>query len=193
VPPLGSITPGQLREDVWNRLLLHRVAAYPTPPHGHHPNFVGVEQATARLLGLEQYRVARTLLVGPDQVLKSLRRQALAAGKTLILPHPDRSHVYLKVEGVHPRRLQRIREVRQLGTPIRLEEVVIDLVVIGCVAVDERLGWLGKGYGFPPPSLEVVTPWATLAHPLMVFPQLPVTPERYLNLVVTPDETLVRP
>ncbi|MEN2981389.1 MAG: hypothetical protein ABDH20_01930, partial [Thermus sp.] len=46
-------------------------------------------------------------------------------------------------------------------------------------------GWVGKGYGFPQAWLRVGAPFATLAHPLMVYPRLPVTPERRVDLIAT--------
>jgi len=38
----------------------------------------------------------------------------------------------------------------------------------------------------------VEAPFATLAHPLMVYPELPVEPERRVDLIATPQR-LIRP
>jgi 5-formyltetrahydrofolate cyclo-ligase len=51
---------------------------------------------------------------------------------------------------------------------------------------------VGKGYGFPQAWLKVEAPFATLAHPLMVYPELPVEPERRVDLIATPQR-LIRP
>jgi 5-formyltetrahydrofolate cyclo-ligase len=161
------MTPGQVREMVWAALVQNRAAAYPTPPHGHHPNFVGASRAAERLMGLKLWQLATVVLAGPDQVLKPLRQAALRSGKTVIMPHPDRAGKYLSLEGLLPHQLKRVREIAQLAKPVELVGTAIDLVLVGSVAVDEQRGWIGKGYGFPYLGLEVAAPWATLAHTLM--------------------------
>ena len=92
------MTIGQLREEVWNTLSLQRIATYPTPPHGHHPNFVGASRAAERLMELKVYLDAKVILAGPDQVLKPIREAAMKSGKKLILPHPDKAGQYLLLD-----------------------------------------------------------------------------------------------
>ncbi|AEV15091.1 5-formyltetrahydrofolate cyclo-ligase [Thermus sp. CCB_US3_UF1] len=186
------MTLGELREEVWNALARHGLALHPTPPHGHHPNFLGGRRAAERLLATPEFLGARLLLVGMDAVLKPLREEALRRGKALLLPHPDRPGEFLLLKDLDPRRLKRVREAYRFGVKAPLEGQPIDLVLIGAVAVDEEGGWVGKGYGFPQAWLRVAAPFATLAHPLMVYPRLPVTPERRVDLIATP-ERLIRP
>ncbi|RDI96620.1 5-formyltetrahydrofolate cyclo-ligase [Meiothermus sp. QL-1] len=181
---------GEVREMVWNALARHQAALYPTPPHGHHPNFVGARRAAERLMALPLWQEARVVLAGPDQVLKPLREAAMQAGKMVILPHPDRAGQYLSLAGLSPSQLRRVREAARLGQPVELAQVPIDLVLVGSVAVDEERGWLGKGYGFPPKNLEVPAPWATLAHTLMLFEKLPCPAERRVDLIATPHRVL---
>lgn len=184
------MTQGELRERVWNNLSARRIATYPTPPHGHHPNFVGSAKATERLLAHPVYQRALAVMVGPDQVLKAVREDAMRSGRVLIMPHPDKSGQFLQLQGVQPQQLKRVRDVAYLGRPVLLSETAIDLVLVGCVAVDKQRGWIGKGYGFPNAQLQVAAPWATLAHPGMLFEKLAAPPERCLDLVFTPLETL---
>ncbi len=186
------MTVGALRERVWNALAFHRAVAYPTPPHGHHPNFVGARRAAERLMAHPAWVRAEVVLAGPDQVLKPLREAALRAGKRLILPHPDRAGRYLLLDGVPPGALRRVREAAKYGQPVALEALPVDLVLVGSVAVDQAFGWVGKGYGFPQKRLEVGAPWATLVHPLQLMPELPVPPERRIDLIATPYELLER-
>ena len=68
--------------------------------------------------------------------------------------------------------------------------ILEDDVLIGAVAVDEEGGWVGKGYGFPQAWFRVEAPFATLAHPVMVYPRLPVPPERRVHLIATPQRLL---
>lgn len=177
---------------IWNALSQNRAAAYPTPPHGHHPNFVGASRAAERLLQTEVYLRANLILAGPDQVLKPLREAAMKSGKPLIMPHPDKAGSYLLLEGVHPTQLKRVRDAARLGKPIDLRQTTLDLVLVGAVAVDEQLGWIGKGYGFPYKDLQSAAPWATLAHTLMIFDELPCEPERQLDLIATPHQVMTR-
>lgn len=187
-----DFTQGAVREMVWNALSQNRVAVYPTPPHGHHPNFVGASRATERLLNHEVFLKAHTVLAGPEQVLKPLREAVMKSGRKLIMPHPDKAGNYLSLEGLVPAQLKRVRDIAQLGKPVELSEIAIDLVLVGCVAVDEQLNWLGKGYGFPYRGLEVAAPWATLAHTIMTFEVLPCEAERRLELVATPHQIMTR-
>lgn len=182
---------GALREEVWNALARYDLALHPTPPHGHHPNFKGAKRAAERLISTPEFQGTRTILVGMDAVLKPLREAALKAGKALILPHPDRAGEFLQVAGLNPKKLFRVREVSRYGQRVELEASRIDLVLIGAVAVDEEGGWVGKGYGFPQAWLQVEAPFATLAHPVMIYPRLPVR-ERTVQLIATPQR-LIRP
>ncbi len=127
-----------------------------------------------------------------DAVLKPLREEALRQGKALILPHPDRPGEFVLLKDLDPRRLKRVREAYRYGVRVDLKGQPIDLVLIGAVAVDEEGGWVGKGYGFPQGWLAVEAPFATLAHALMVYPKLPVEPERRVDLIATPQR-LIRP
>lgn len=187
-----DFTQGAVREMVWNALSQNRAAVYPTPPHGHYPNFVGASRAAERLLSHEVYLKAHTILAGPDQVLKPLREAAMKAGKKLILPHPDKAGKYLSLEGLLPAQLKRVRDVAQLGKPLELTDTAIDLVLVGSVAVDEQLNWLGKGYGFPYKNLEIAAPWVTLAHTIMIFDLLPCEAERRVELIATPHQIMMR-
>lgn len=184
------MTQGEVRELVWSALAQHRAATYPTPPHGHHPNFVGASRAAERLMGLKLWQLATVVLAGPDQVLKPLREAALKSGKVVLMPHPDKAGQYLSLEGLMPHQLKRVREVAQLGKPIELSQTAIDLVLVGSVALDEQRNWIGKGYGFPYKGLQVAAPWATLAHTLMIFDKLPCPPERKVDLVATPYQVI---
>jgi len=179
-----------MREMVWGALAQNRIATYPTPPHGHHPNFVGASRAAERLMGLNLWQLATVLLAGPDQVLKPLREAALKSGKMVVMPHPDKARKYLSLEGLLPHQLKRVREIAQLGRPVELGHTTIDLVLVGSVAVDEQRGWIGKGYGFPYKDLQVAAPWATLAHTQMVFDELPCEPERKVDLIATPHQVI---
>ena len=58
------MTLGELREEVWNALARFGLALHPTPPHGHHPNFLGARRAAERLLKTPEFQGARRVLTG---------------------------------------------------------------------------------------------------------------------------------
>lgn len=184
------MTAGAVREQVWNMLAQRRIATYPTPPHGHHPNFVGSGRAAQQLLDQPVFARALTVLVGPEQVLKPVREAVLRSGRQLLMPHPDRSSQMLSLQNVAPSAIVRVRDAVRYGQVIDPTQLAIDLVVVGCVAVDRQGGWLGKGYGFPQNNPVLTAPWATLAHPAMVFDQLPAPPEHKVRLIATPLDCL---
>lgn len=185
------MTAGALREQVWNTLAQRRIATYPTPPHGHHPNFVGSGRAAQQLVDHPVFSRALTVLVGPEQVLKPVREAVLRSGRCLLMPHPDRGGQILQLQNLAPSAIQRVRDVVRYGQLVDQTLIAVDLVVVGCVAVDRLGGWLGKGYGFPQNNPLLTAPWATLAHPAMVFDQLPLNPEKLVQLIATPLECLV--
>lgn len=180
------MSPGELREQVWDLLSSQRVAIYPTPPHGHHPNFVAVARAAARLEQLPVFRESAIVLAGLDHVLRSLRTAALRSGKVLFVPHPDRSGIFIRLEGPSPLSARRVRDLTRYGSLVKAGEFQPDLVLVGSVAVDLQGGRIGKGYGFPPARIWSPAPWATLVHPLQVFETLPAEPENQLQWLATP-------
>ena len=76
------------RQWVWDRLGAEGVARFPFPPHGRIPNFVGAEQAAARLLDIEPWKSATAIKVNPDSPQRPLRAEALRRGITVFVPTP---------------------------------------------------------------------------------------------------------
>lgn len=167
--------------------MTQRVAAYPTPPHGHHPNFLGVAQAAARIEQLSAFREAGTVLAGLDQVLHALRRAALVEGKLLLVPHPDRAGIFISLQGPAPLAARRVRDLARYGSLLKTGEFEPDLVLVGSVAVDGQGRRIGKGYGFPPRELWTPAPWATLVHPIQLYETLPVEAENWVRWIATPE------
>lgn len=50
------------------------------------PAFPGIEAASSAAAATEMFQAARTLFVTPDNAMQPLRRLALAAGKTIVMP-----------------------------------------------------------------------------------------------------------
>jgi 5-formyltetrahydrofolate cyclo-ligase len=167
---MSDKTPGQLRDEVWTSLMRAKVAAYPLPAFGHHPNFQGAGEAASRLLA---FLLARgwlhpgdTVFSYPDYVLKPLRKGALEAGVDLVVPakHPDGWRL-LAAGRVNPAKAASIAGAERWGEAIA-EPPPCRLAFIACVAVDGRGFVLGKGYGF---SLGLNLPAVSIVHPLQVL------------------------
>lgn len=178
--------PGAHREAIWTRLLRERACAYPLPPHGHHPNFIGAAQAARSLLSHPEVARHRTLIVGGDRVLYPLRKLALEAGLTLYVPHQTREGWYWRL--TDPVGAQ-LRAMARVGEP-RLHPEGAQAAVLACVAVDRAGGRLGKGFGWGARGLGLGLPEYTLAHPLMLADALPCPPDSRVRLIGLPGRVL---
>ncbi|WP_407539373.1 5-formyltetrahydrofolate cyclo-ligase [Deinococcus radiomollis] len=173
------------RDQVWAELLRERVAVYPLPPHGHHPNFVGAKEAATALLAHPQVQAHRCLIVGAERVLYPLRKQALAAGVTLYLPDQKREGWYFRVTDPAGADLKRSRE---LGEP-KLKPERATAAVLACVAVGRAGGRLSKGFGWGHSGLpEFGLPTYTVAHRRMLKDPLPCPPDSWVRLIGLPGE-----
>ena len=130
------------------------VARFPKP-RNRIPNFVGAEAAAAALADTDEWRAARVLKANPDSPQWPVRTRALEDGKVVYMAVPrlaEADPFFLLDPESSPTPPQgeldqgRGRSASTIGID-DLEPV--DLVVTGCVAVDERDGArLGKGGGF---------------------------------------------
>ncbi|WP_424949578.1 5-formyltetrahydrofolate cyclo-ligase [Deinococcus sp.] len=180
-------TAGATRTALWNDLLRERAAAYPLPPHGHHPNFVGAKQAAAALLAHPQLQAHACLIVGAERVLYPFRKGALAAGVVLYLPDQKRGGWYFRVDNLAGADLKRSREV---GEP-SLRPQGATAAVLACVAAGRDGGRLSKGFGWGSRGLpEFGLPTYTLAHRRMLLETLPCPPDSWVQLIGLPGEVI---
>ncbi|UBV42256.1 5-formyltetrahydrofolate cyclo-ligase [Deinococcus taeanensis] len=176
-----TLTPGALREQVWNDLLARRACAYPTPPHGHCPNFTHARRAATHLLAHPAVAALHTLIVGPERALLPLRQQALKAGKVLYVPHQKKAGWYWRVTAPAGARLSALPDH---GEAV-LRPVGAQAAVLACVVVDRRGQRLGKGFGWGARGLPEALPSFTLAHPLMLRDVLPCPADSTVTLIGT--------
>lgn len=195
-----------VREKIWG--LLARAGASPPDVHGYIPDFVGAEQAAARLAELDAWRRARVVMANPDRAQLPVRIRALREGKLLYMAVPRlaaREPFYL----LDPAILSLPFEDAATGAgaadtaPLvgTHEMRPVDLVVCGSVAVDRRGIRIGKGAGYS--DIEVallaeaglVSPGTTIVttvHQLQVSDDdLPEAEHDFgVDVIVTPAATI---
>lgn len=199
-----------LRNEVWG--MLEAQAAAVGAPWGHIPNFVGAEEAAARLAELPIWTAARVVKCNPDMAQAPVRRRALEAGKRLYMPVPAlvqaKPFVRLDPDDLRARGISfaeasiHTRAV-EVGQHVDFEEMErVDLVVTGCVAVTRQGGRTGKGAGFADLELGIMraygivtadTPIITTVHPLQIVDDDRVVMQPHdsaLHWIITPDEVI---
>jgi 5-formyltetrahydrofolate cyclo-ligase len=198
----------RLRDEVWAALRTAKAARFPGA-EGRIPNFVGAEAAAERLREVPAWQGAHTVKANPDSPQWRVRQRALEDGKTLFMAVPrlaEPKPFFLldpdRLTG-SPRQATSIRGASNAGVPVDVSELrAVDLVVAGCVAVDESGARLGKGGGFSDLELAVATEAGligqstvvvTTVHELQVRPagEIPtVGHDVHVDVVVTPERVI---
>jgi 5-formyltetrahydrofolate cyclo-ligase len=143
-----------LRERVWADLDQPGIARFPKPAN-RIPNFVGAEAAARLLAETDEWMAATTLKSNPDSPQWPVRQRALLDGKVVYMAVPrlaTRDPFFL-LDPEHladdPRTASSIKGAARSARTVGVDELEpVDLVVTGCVAVDESGARLGKGGGF---------------------------------------------
>ncbi|XP_032468195.1 methenyltetrahydrofolate synthase domain-containing protein isoform X4 [Phocoena sinus] len=132
------------------------LADFPRPVHHRIPNFKGASRAAEHFPRLQAFKMARTIKVNPDAPQKNARFLVLNSKKTLLVPTPRlRTGLFNKITPPPGATKDVLRKcatsqgVKNYSTPVGLDSrVLVDLVVVGSVAVSEK-GWrIGKGEGY---------------------------------------------
>lgn len=190
------------REKVW--ALLEREGAAPPGVHGHIPDFVGAEQAAARLAELDVWQRAWVVKANPDQAQLSVRQRALQEGKLLYMAVP-RLATHKPFYRLDPATLNvafndaaTSRGAAEAAPLIGPDEMrPVDLVVCGSVAVNRQGVRVGKGAGYSDIEVALLTeagligPETTIVttvHQLQVVEsELPETEHDFsVDVIVTP-------
>lgn len=194
-----------IRLSVWKAMEEARVGRFPLPLIGRIPNFQGAEQAAHRVAGLEVYRKAQTVKVNPDSPQLPLRAQVLKDGKTLLVPTPrlKAGFVQVRPEWVPPgeeRRAASLSRIREYGRELPLSELpIVDLIVVGSVAVHRDGRRLGKGEGYADREYAILrelgnspVPVITTVHSIQVVEEeIPFEPfDLSVDWIVTEREAI---
>ncbi|XP_058901089.1 methenyltetrahydrofolate synthase domain-containing protein isoform X2 [Kogia breviceps] len=154
--PRAGVSKQDVRGQVWDCMEARNVADFPRPVHHRIPNFKGSSLACQNIEALEVFARAREVKVDPDKPLEGVRLLALQSKKTLLVPTPRlRTGLFNKITPPPGATKDILRKcatsqgVRNYSTPVGLDSrVLVDLVVVGSVAVSEQ-GWrIGKGEGY---------------------------------------------
>ncbi|XP_033075125.1 methenyltetrahydrofolate synthase domain-containing protein isoform X6 [Trachypithecus francoisi] len=154
--PRRGVSKQDIREQIWDHMESQNLADFPRPVHHRIPNFKGASHAAEQLPRLQAFKTARTIKVNPDAPQKNARFFVLESKKTLLVPTPRlRTGLFNKIAPPPGATKDILRKcatsqgVRNCSVPIGLDSrVLVDLVVVGSVAVSEK-GWrIGKGEGY---------------------------------------------
>lgn len=198
----------ELRSEVWSAMEEASVDRFPGA-QGRIPNFVGAEDAAELLRGTDEWAGADTLKANPDSPQWPVRQRALEDGKVVYMAVPrlagPEPFLLLDPERVQdsPRKASSIKGAARSARKVAVDALdPVELVVVGCVAVDERGARLGKGGGFSDLELALAaeaglvgkgTVVATTVHEAQVLDteRIPVTDhDVLLDLVVTPERVV---
>lgn len=162
-----------------------KIAKFPIPIFGRIPNFVGSEKAAKKAFELEIFKDAKFIKINPDSPQQPLRELCLRNGKTLYMAVPKLKHEKcfieldsMKIKGKE-KQASTIKGAFKYGRKIFPWEMEkIDLVVVGCVAVNKYGAKVGKAGGYS--DLEYAigreykkvsenTPIATTVHQVQII------------------------
>ncbi len=193
-----------LREEVWSALQDAGAARFPGA-RNRIPNFVGAERAAEHLRATSEWQSAGTVKCNPDSPQWPVRQRALEDGLVVYMAVPRLASEapFFALEPaaltVSPRAASSIKGAGEHGRPVEVDEIEpVDLVVMGCVAVDTSGARLGKGGGFADLEFAIAsaagligpgTVIATTVHEVQVLPagRIPTTDHDVpLDLIVTP-------
>jgi len=197
-----------LRERVWAALDQPGIARFPKPAN-RIPNFVGAEAAARGLAATDEWRNASTLKSNPDSPQWPVRQRALEDGKIVYMAVPRLAEpdpfFLLDPDRLadDPRRASSIKGATRSARTVGIEDLApVDLVVTGCVAVDESGARLGKGGGFSDLELAVAaeaglvaarTVVVTTVHErqLLAAGEVPTTThDLHVDVIVTPERVV---
>ncbi|KAM8774987.1 methenyltetrahydrofolate synthase domain-containing protein isoform 2-T2 [Rhynchonycteris naso] len=152
----AGVSKQDIREQIWDYMEAQNLADFPRPVHHRIPNFKGASCAAEHFPRLPAFKMARTIKVNPDAPQKNARFFVLNSKKTLLVPTPRlRTGLFNRITPPPGATKDILRKcatsqgVRNYSVPVGLDaRVLVDLVVVGSVAVSEK-GWrIGKGEGY---------------------------------------------
>ncbi|XP_011931790.1 PREDICTED: methenyltetrahydrofolate synthase domain-containing protein isoform X3 [Cercocebus atys] len=145
--PRAGVSKQDIREQIWDHMESQNLADFPRPVHHRIPNFKGSYLACQNIKDLDVFARTQEVKVDPDKPLEGVRLLALQSNKTLLVPTPRlRTGLFNKITPPPGATKDILRKcatsqgVRNYSVPIGLDSrVLVDLVVVGSVAVSEKV------------------------------------------------------
>jgi len=196
-----------VRRSVWG-LLDREGVVVGGSSYGYIPDFVGADEAAARLGDLPVWTSARVIKSVPDKAQLPARVRALRDGKTVYMAVPKLAGLppFYLLDPAHlavpPEEAAASRTAETIARRVGLDEMApVDLVLCGSVAVTPRGARLGKGAGYSDIEVALLqesaligpeTTIVTTVHDLQVIDDdLPETEHDFrVDLIVTPTEVI---
>ena len=190
----------KLRERIWKLLEEKGVARFPLPLKDRIPNFEGSDKAAELVITLPEWKKAKIVFSNPDFAQQKVRELVLKEGKILIMATPRLKEGYLKID---PKNVKGIGEkASTIAGAFKCGEKIKDLpkpdlIITGCVAVDEN-GWrLGKGGGYGDKEITRLTkefgkiPVITTVHDLQIIDKVPHGDfDTKVDYIITPNKII---
>jgi 5-formyltetrahydrofolate cyclo-ligase len=206
----------EIRQEIWDLLEERNVVAFPRSVYGRIPNFIGANVAAEKLREISIWRKARVVKSNPDAPQKWVREIALKQGKTVYMAFPrlKQEKCFFKID---PKSISSVSKASTIkgafryGEPVFPEDMdMVDIIIVGSVAVNTNGAKLGKGGGFSDleyaiarefEKIDEYTPAVTTVHQLQIIEdEIPMenhdVPLDYIvtrDSVITTDTTYQRP
>jgi len=134
------------------------LADFPRPVHKRIPNFKGAVTAGQKIAEVAEFQDAKVVKVAPDKPQEEVRRRVLESRKQLLVPTPKLQTAGSLFNRIPTPSQHNQQELKLLASrkgidtksiPMDLgTKVLIDVVVVGSVAVDLCGRRIGKGEGY---------------------------------------------
>ncbi|XP_022162747.1 uncharacterized protein LOC111028416 isoform X2 [Myzus persicae] len=183
-----------IRQKVWEFMEENSLVIFPKPCFNRIPNFKGCNNVSLLLEKLEEFKKAKTVQVTPDKAQETARFLTLNWGKRLLVPLlrlkegllQNVSLPFAEPSAKMLRSASTQKGLRKWGNKLitldQNNDVHIDMIILGSVAVDKKGRRIGIGNGFCDlefvilSSLNMVTDntvVVTIVHDVQVFDTLP--------------------
>ncbi|MEM1514296.1 MAG: 5-formyltetrahydrofolate cyclo-ligase [Candidatus Thermoplasmatota archaeon] len=197
-----NIEKQRLREEIWKKMTSSGIAIFPYA-YGRIPNFIGSDIAGDKVTTLEEWKKAKIVFSNPDFAQKKIRENALKQNKILIMASPKLKHGFIKVDPSIVKGKENyastISGAFKYGK--RIDELIKpDLIITGCVAVDEEnFIRLGKGGGYGDREIKMIeekfgkVTVITTVHDIQVVKNIPFDEnDTKVDIIVTPTRIIRR-
>uniref|UniRef100_A0A2S2NFS7 Methenyltetrahydrofolate synthase domain-containing protein n=1 Tax=Schizaphis graminum TaxID=13262 RepID=A0A2S2NFS7_SCHGA len=183
-----------IRQKVWEFMEENLLVIFPKPCFNRIPNFKGCNNVSLMLEKLDEFKKAKTIQVTPDKAQETARFLTLNWGKRLLVPLlrlkegllQNVSLPFAEPSAKMLRSASTQKGLRKWGNKLitldQNNDVHIDMIILGSVAVDKKGRRIGIGNGFCDlefvilSSMNMVTDntvVVTIVHDVQVFDSLP--------------------